>query len=415
LKTKLTLFWLLLACLPLFAGNSVFSFDGNPIRYYGKDIYSLGMGDTGSSDVFRVNSGYANPALHNLNNSSLFSTGLIPGYNYYSSKDEAGNKYNYIDNSLDFPYFSLSIPMKQHRFGFQFSSHSSGMVNNQREFQTTHMGDTLNITEKHAMDRYIYRADLIYSLALGRNSFGVSGNFYFGHEIHNFKQDAGFQAFNTEEEMVRDYKNPGFTLGYIRRQEKLAIGAYWSLGANLKGEEQRSSIHETEEPLPYTHKIPAVYSLGITALPLQEFKLAADFHYEPWKALNPIDDDEKYTDSWKAALGLAYEPLSSEDRKGILSLPMRSGVSWRHLPFKADDAEINELSLSLGLSLPLLSDVNRIDLGFQYSRRGKLDNNKLLDNTYLLMFGFTGFDIITKAADRTAPREIPEKEELGIW
>jgi len=76
---------------------------------------------------------------------------------------------------------------------------------------------------------------------------------------------------------------------------------------------------------------------------------------------------------------------------------------------------VNELALSLGVSLPLKGEVNRIDIGFQYSRRGDLDQNKLLDNSYLLMFGFTGFDILSKAPDRTAPREIPEKEDLGTW
>ncbi|MCB5247126.1 MAG: hypothetical protein LHW57_03770 [Candidatus Cloacimonetes bacterium] len=409
--TKLLLPLLLLISVPLLAGNSAFAFDGNPLRYYGNDIYSLGMGDTGASDVFRINSGYGNPALHNLNNRSLFSTGLMPGYNHYSSKDSIGTKYSFLDNSLDFPYFSLSIPLKQHRLGFQFSAHSSGLVNNQREFAIVELPDTLQVTEKHSMDRYIYRADLIYSFAWGQNSVGVSGNYYFGHEIRNFKQDAGFEAFNTEEEIVRDYKNPGFTLGYIRHQEKFAIGAYYSLGVTMKGEEIRSSIHETEDPLPCEHKIPPVYSASVTALPYPEFKLAADFHYEPWQAIDPAN----YTDSWKAALGLAFEPALREDRTGILSLPLRTGVSWRQLPFYANGNEIGELALSLGLSLPLKGDVNRIDLGFQYSRRGNLDQNKLLDNSYLLMFGFTGFDILSKAPDRTAPREIPEKEDLQTW
>ncbi len=413
MKTTFLLPLLLLACFPLLAGNSVFAFDGNPIRYYGNDIYSLGMGDTGASDVFRINSGYGNPALHNLNNRSLFSTGLIPGYNYYSSKDSTGTKSNYLDNSLDFPFFSLSIPLKQHRMGFQFSSHSSGMVANQREFLVIEEQDTMKVTEKNSMDRYIYRADLIYSFAWGHNSVGVSGNYYFGHEIRNFKQDAGFAAFNTEEEIVRDYKNPGFTVGYIRHQERFAVGAYYSLGVNMKGEEIRSSIHETEEDslFVYEYKIPPVYSASVTVLPFPEFKLAADFHYEPWKHIDPAT----YTDSWKASLGLAFEPAAKEDRKGIMSLPLRTGVSWRHLPFQVNDNGIDELSLSLGVSLPLKGEVNRIDVGFQYSRRGNLDQNGLLDNSYLLMFGFTGFDILSAAPDRSAPREIPEKADLEVW
>lgn len=411
MKTKLLLPLLLLISLPLLAGNSAFAFEGNALRYYGNDIYSLGMGDTGASDVFRLNSGYGNPAMHNLNNRSLFSTGLIPGYNHYSSKDSLGNKYSHLDNSLDFPYFSLSIPIKQHRLGFQFSAHSSGVVANQREFAIIEAPDTLTVTEKHSMDRYIYRADLIYSFAWGRNSVGISGNYYLGHEIRNFQQDAGFEDFNTEEEIVRDYKNPGFTLGYIRRQDRFALGAYYSLGVNMKGEEVRTSIHATEDPLPYEHRIPPVYSASVTALPYPEFKLAADFHYEPWQAIDAV----KYTDSWKAALGLAYEPAVREERQGVLSLPLRAGGSWRHLPFQAAGHEVNELALSLGVSLPLKGEVNRIDIGFQYSRRGDLDQNKLLDNSYLLMFGFTGFDILSKAPDRTAPREIPEKEDLETW
>ena len=36
---------------------------GFPVHNYGRDIYSLGMGDTGASDVFRINTGYANPAI----------------------------------------------------------------------------------------------------------------------------------------------------------------------------------------------------------------------------------------------------------------------------------------------------------------------------------------------------------------
>lgn len=285
------------------------------------------------------------------------------------------------------------------------------MVANQREMAIIELPDTLNVIEKHSMDRYIYRADLIYSFNWGHNSVGLSGNYYFGHEIRNFKQEAGFGPFNTEEEIVRDYKNPGFTIGYIRHQDKFAIGAYYSLGVNMKGEEVRTSIHETGDTLSYAYKIPPVYSASVTFLPYPEFKLAADFHYEPWKSIDPTT----YTDSWKAALGLAFEPATSEDRKGLLSLPLRTGVSWRHLPFQAAGNDIDELALSLGVSLPLKGDVNRIDLGFQYSRRGNLDQNKLSDNSYMLMIGFTGFDILSKAPDRTEPREIPEKEDLKAW
>jgi len=93
---------------------------------------------------------------------------------------------------------------------------------------------------------------------------------------------------------------------------------------------------------------------------------------------------------------------------------MRTGISYRHLPFLVNEEDVNELALSLGISLPLPVSVNRIDLGFQYSQRGNLEKNRLLDNSFLLMIGFTGFDIFSKPIDRTVPRDIPEKENTTL-
>ncbi|MGC9361767.1 MAG: hypothetical protein ACP5F3_02455 [Candidatus Syntrophosphaera sp.] len=401
---------LILATLPLWGGNSIFSYDGHPIRYYGTDIYSLGMGEAGASDVFRLNTGYANPAMHNLSNRSLFSTGIVMGYNAYRSRDGEGNEEDHLDDSLDFPYFNLSIPLKIHRVGAQFSSMASGVVSNQREFI---LADSTSILEKQSIDRYLYRLDLIYSISLGRNNFGISGNYYLGHEVRNFTQEADYGIFNTREKLERSYKNPGFTLGYLHHQDKFAFGAHYSPAWKLTGEEIRTSIHEEEDPVDYEYELPAQYSASVTALPLEAFKIACDLHYEDWEAIDPA----RYVDSWKVSLGAAYEPTGDKDNI-FLRLPLRGGVSYRRLPFRADPEAletVDELALSLGLTIPLKGEVNRIDCGLQYVRRGDLDKNKLADNSFLLMFGFTGFDILNKAPDRTAPREIPEEEDIQEW
>lgn len=87
----------------------------------------------------------------------------------------------------------------------------------------------------------------------------------------------------------------------------------------------------------------------------------------------------------------------------------------RLLPFKCNGEYVDENTLSAGISIPLKSDVNRLDLGFQYTTRGVLDTHNLQDSSYLFLIGFTGFDIIGKAIDRTAPREIPKAEEIQQW
>ncbi|MCD8481069.1 MAG: hypothetical protein LRZ88_13280 [Candidatus Cloacimonetes bacterium] len=47
--------------------------------------------------------------------------------------------------------------------------------------------------------------------------------------------------------------------------------------------------------------------------------------------------------------------------------------------------------------------------------RGSLEENKLSDRSLMFSIGITGFDIFSKAPDRTAPRDIPIAEDLQAW
>ena len=384
----------------LWAGNSIFSYEGFPVQNYGKDIYSLGMGDTGASDIFRYNTGYANPAMHNHSNRTLFATGILMGYSIYDSEYQ-GEKQNFWDDMLDFPYFSLSIPVRKHRWGLQFNSQASGLVHNQIQFPD-------GTIEKQSSDKYLYRADFIYSTNYKNFDMGVSANYYFGHDTQTFSQIDADNSFNTYESMVRDFKNPSATIGVLQSFDRLCLGAHVSLPVVLKGESVRSSVHNTEDAVDYEYELPAQYNISATYLPLKQFKLAADLSYEPWSAVSST-----YRDAMKAGLGFAYEPDVDLHKTVFMRLPMRVGASYRQLAFNdKDGGTIDEIALSYGLTLPLKRDVNRIDLGFQYLKRGDLGKNQLSDTSLMLMIGFTGFDIISRANDRTAPREIPVKEEI---
>lgn len=407
---RISLITCLLAMLVLLsAGNSIFSYDGYPVQFYGQDIYSMGMGSTGSSDVYRVNNGYANPAMSTSGNLSLFSTGLIFGWTGYKSQNQVQGEQSFTDNSIDLPYFSMSIPYRKHRVGFQFNSYSSGLVSNETSWEDSTTG--LSITEQQEMDRYLYRADLFYNYTIQNLSLGLSGNYFVGHETRSFVQNSGSGIFDTREQLIRKYKNPTATLGAIYKFPRLALGAYYTMPVVLDGEETRSSIHEVEDPTDYEHKMPAQLAASVTVLPYRNLKLAADLVYEDWTAVR-IDGVK----SMKLGVGFAYEPAREEYETGLGRIPYRAGLSWRNLPFRDQNGEeISELALSMGISLNLARTTNRIDLGFQYLRRGDLATNNLEDQSFMFMIGLTGFDIITKAPDRKAPREIPQAEETQGW
>ncbi|MBM4403302.1 MAG: hypothetical protein FJ042_02780 [Candidatus Cloacimonetes bacterium] len=402
MKTILITLAAVLSAGTLSAGNSVFSSMGFPYQYYGADAYGLTMGETGLADVFRKNTGYANPAMHNLSNKMLISTGLMFGYSYYEMANGEGA--GYTDNSLDLPFFSISAPFRKHRLGLQFNSYASGNLRNELRI------DSLGIVEKHEFDKYIYRADVVYSYNLGRLKLGISGNYLFGHDDHYFTQEGQFGVFNTKEILRRNFKNPTVTAGILTHWERWSMGAYYTAGTVLKGDLVRSSIHETESAEDYEYELPPHIAAGVTVIPVPTVKISADIHYDPWSTV----DENRYENSYRIAIGVAYEPVWEIGSSALSAVPWRMGASYRRLPFHDKDSNtIAEYSVSCGMSLPLSRDANQIDLGFIALRRGALSSNTLQETSLMFVVGITGFDILTREPTRTAPRYIPKAEELA--
>jgi hypothetical protein len=410
-KHVFCLLMIIFMALSLSAGNSAFSFKGTPWQFYGNDIYGMSMGDNGLSDVFRKNMGFGNPALVGNASTTLFSTGMMFGWTCY----KGSNNLNYTDNSLDFPYFSIAVPFGRHRFGFQFNSFASGVTENMREFSApVYWGnvvmDTVNVTETQSVNRYTYRADLIYAYRLRNLSLGFGLNYYLGHDIRRFKQDAGFGIFNTAEKTEQTFKNPSATIGITGILGNMSLGAYYSVEATLEGSTVRSSIHETEQLGTTKYSIPDQVGIGITWKLKNEYKLSSDIVYSMW-------GDAKYTeytkDSWKAGIGFSQEPPEGLRKTFIGQLSKRVGYYHRVLPFSAEGHELFENAVSAGVTIPVKNTENRLDFGFQYLLRGDANLNNLEDRSFMFMAGITGFDILSKPFTRTAPRDIPKTEELS--
>jgi len=404
---------LLAVSLPLMGGNSIFSFRGTPWQYYGNDIYGMTMGDVGMSDLYRKNMGFGNPAIVGNASKALFSTGMMFGWTGYKSEDVSGESFR--DNSMDFPFFSIALPLNKHRLGFQFNSFASGVVENKREFDSviywgTVPMDTLTIKETQSIDRYIYRADLIYAYRFDKFSIGAAFNYYLGHDIRRFYQDSGNGIFNTFEKTDQSYKNPGATLGMAADLDKVSLGAYFSPETTLEGDLIRSSIHETEELGTYKYSTPATAGAGVTWKLTEELKVSSDFVYNFW---SNAPHTEYVNDSWKFGMGIAMEPDTDSRKTFAGQMPKRIGFFHKVLPFESNGNPVSETAVSAGVTIPVKHNENRLDFGMQYLWRGNVEDHNLQDRSLMFMFGISGFDILSKPFTRTAPREIPQVEELS--
>lgn len=396
---------LLLTCciIPVWAGNSIFSFQGLPNQYYGNDIYGMSMGDTGMSDAFRLNSSFGNPALIALTKNAIFSTGIMMGYTNYKDLDDN----SYRDNSLDFPYFNIVIPIANHKIGMQFHSLSSGVVSDQRTV-TPADSTAIGFTEYNSVDSYLYRVDFMYSYPYKYLNFGIALNYYLGHETRSVSQDSGNSPFNTFYSIHKTYDNVGVTLGLIKKTESVSAALTYTSASKLSGDTEYKSIQTTSDLGTSHYNLPNRLGAGMTFFHSDKVRTSYEAHYDMWKS---ADNPENTEDSWKVGAGVAYE-TNANSNKWMRKIPLRAGISWRRLPFLKNGNSIDEKGVSVGLTLPLKNPENRLDLGCLYTMRGDKDKNLVEENSIMILLGITGFDIFSREHRRTAPRDIPKVEEL---
>jgi len=406
MKYKIVLIFLLMAAL--LTGNSIFSFDGMPIEYYGNDVYGMGMGETGSADLFRINPNFHNPSLAVSTNNVLFSTAASLGYMWY--KDSSDNEFR--DDGIYMPYFTIAIPIAKHRFAFSFNSIASGNIENAVDCPpSVSFGDTLQYSEINKLSTSLYKADMVYAYKSSIVNVGVSMNYYLGHRIRYWNLDFEDDDYtDAKYEIEKIYKNPGFTVGFSKKIGKVSLGASYSSHVKMEGAETYKYGHTPYADTlsledDFLFEVPAQISGGITWKFMEKYKTSVDGHYQMWQ-----DTEDYDKNTLKLGLGFAYDPLSGYG-SWYEKIPLRIGGYYRELPFDVNNEKIIEKALTFGTSIPLKSPNKKIEFAVTYTTRGDVDKHGISDESIMFSFGITGFDIFKKRYKRIEHREIPEEDE----
>jgi hypothetical protein len=389
----------------LLGANSIFSYQGLPLANYGYDVYSVGMGSTGSADLFRINTNYTNPAVASNINKVIFSTSMAVGYQWYESANES-----YRDDGLNFPYFTFAFPVKNHKLGFSFNTYLAGNLETSAEKSWEDEQDNVyNYNETSKISSNVYRADIFYAFKNPYVNFGIAANYYLGHRTSYWEAKFADELMNNKYEAEKEFKNPGFTVGLSKKWEKFSFGISYAAETELEGEYTFKYDHQPYEDLVAEDSklftVPARYNASLTYKFTEKYKTSCDLMWEEWDSISA-----SYHNSYQLGLGFAYDPLSGYG-KWYEQIPLRTGGYLRKLPFNSGNGEeIWESSFSFGTSIPLKTPGKKIDLAVKYMDRGKVSENNYRDTDLMFHIGITGFDIFKKRYKKTAPREIPQPD-----
>ncbi|PID29860.1 MAG: hypothetical protein CSB55_00955 [Candidatus Cloacimonadota bacterium] len=385
--------------------DSVFSLDGFPERHYAVDAYSGGAGNASVADVYRLNAGYENPAVLGNIGRVLFSTSLTFGY--YRFDDGIST---FSEEGSYSPYFSIGVPLNNHKIGFSFSPYLSGNFDSRKSVDFPNESNpegVLKATVINKLHANIYKASVLYAYDFNSIKIGLAADYYVGNRMQFYRLDFKDASYvDNREELDTDFHGGGFTIGLTKEWEKIAFGFVYDSYAKLSAEQKHITVtHQTTQKI-NDFELPHGFTFGTTYKITPQLKINTDFSYEMWKDSNVAQDFE---DVYSLRGGLAYDPKWGYGYKWYERIPLRIGGYYKNNYFKTDNNKLFEKAFTCGISIPLSTPDKQIHLGFKYAVRNGRDTDSK-DTDTLFTMGVTGFDFFKKRLKRTGHRDIPKAD-----
>ncbi len=261
------------------------------------------------------------------------------------------------------------------------------------ESTVTFEGDTLPVTLDSEGGVFVLSPGLSYAID-ERTGVGASFDIYLGSRgVFRSVQrpDLGGVLATTSDSLSRDFDGLGVTLGI---EHRFGQGTHVGLGYRLRPTVSSgitAELRAVEAERETEFNLPNAFSLGVSTSLGNQVRVAGVLRRSGWEDFE-IDGvpQSDVADFVEYGGGLEYTP---DQRKLLIGprAPIRFGMRWRQLPIIINDQNVNEWAFSFGHSRRF-GDRSRVDLLFEYGRRGSLDDIELTERYMRLGFGISAFE-----------------------
>ncbi|MCX8057706.1 MAG: hypothetical protein N3F03_08880 [Ignavibacteria bacterium] len=353
----------------------------------------FGLGLAGA-DAFDINP--LNPASNYQLSFVKFLGSLNYNWNSYSD-----NKSKNSIRTASFDYLLFAFPI-QRDYGIVLSGGISPFTRvNYKVLSPQSYFDTIPYQVKYEGLGGItsYHFGLSYKIK-EYGAIGVSSNFLIGtinNKLSTEFQNTSFinPVFTTE----TTYKGFALRFGYISENLKkyfddlpvreLRIGVSYLTSANLNVERtdlKQGIFIDTTGEASYKTTVPAQISFGLLTKLNDRMNVYVDYLNQDWTKLNTtFQSNYTLVNQNYFSIGFEYLPIARPE-KFYEAITYRMGVFYKNLGVAVNNEKINEYGLKAGVSLPI-DKLNLIDLGFQYSIRGKVDSNLVKESIFNFWVG----------------------------
>ncbi len=387
-------------------GNSPYSALGIGEVYSGNNITNLGMGGLGVSyaNGFFLNS--VNPALLARNRNTIFEVGLLgQSKNITDTRGQSQR-----DFGANLSYLTLAFPVTK-RWSAGLGLRPYSYV----DYQTTQyqkVPGTIYEAE------YTYRGKGGLNKAVLTNGFQIGKNFYAGVEaafvFGNITNDSesrlliGGDDITVQRSNLASHSDVMWRLGAAWRPKLnkdwfLNIGATFDpqtrIGGKTTDTYRQIDASGTQVSNPDTVNrtsrgsvtLPSQFRGGIVLEKTLKFAAGVEVTYQPWSKFSTLTGQPgNLRDSYSVAAGLEFMPKATSS-KYLELINYRAGITYARLPYavSATGPQLNDLSGSIGFSLPVGRFVNSLNLALTVGQRGTLSEGQIRERYVKLGFGLS--------------------------
>lgn len=373
-------------------GGSIYSIFGLGDLSYSSSNRTDGMGIMGIA-LYGNYTNSLNPAAWTKIENTIFTT-KFNMENIRSSDGINTAKRTYGN----FEGFDLSIPLnKGNGWILNLGINNYSLVNYDAKFSSSVDGE--NYTQSYSGNGGLYRMSVGFSYIIFKQfSFGTQFNYTFGNINKSLNIDfTNPLLFDTKNISSNTISGFYFNTGLIyhgfgklfrsKNLEKLTLGVFVSspakFNSDVTGKFSRSVLAtDTLNLTAGKLDIPLAFGVGISNTFNNTILVAADVYFQQW-------DNYKYygthpleiKNSMKAGIGLEYTPSVKLEDPYIKRVSYRLGGSYTQDYLRLNGENINTISVSAGLTLPI-GKYNSVDLYFKYNMRGKDSGGLIKDNVF---------------------------------
>lgn len=380
---------------------SPYSFYGlGEIKFKGtQDSKSMGgLGIVGDS----IQLSLMNPASYSKLKLTTFAVGGTNSSSKQSSVNESEKS-----QRTSFDYLAIGLPFGKFGVAFGLMPYSAVGYRNENTIETTE--DTRNF--KSQGSGYVNKVFVGSSYAFSDNlSIGFDLTYHFGDFTNDFTENIispDFTQYTTRERNITQLNGLSYNLGVLYNKKinsklNFLSSLTYSAEGKLNSESSRNiatvvytstgtELSSDNEDITLPNKqliIPSRLSFGFGLSENKKWLIGTEISFTQNKNLvNRFADNTNvtYENSTRFALGGYYIPKFDSFSSYLERIVYRAGFKYENSGLVINNESINDYGMNFGLGFPL--GFSKVDLGFEFGKRGTTKNGLIEENYFNLSIG----------------------------